>query len=387
VLVLLLAGCDQKPARFEPNRVFVRQQKLAEDLSDFGDPDLQRRIDEMHQLLELLFGTPDQPRLPQLVDQQWDGLLDLARLKQAAGPVGGDPAAGTGGLYRQYCAQCHGITGDGAGPLARLQDPYPRDFRRGIFKFKSTRSTGPPLDSDLQRILDKGIPDTGMPDFAALEAGQRTALIDYVKYLSIRGMFERDLIREVALELDEQEPLVQWDQRKQNPDRFEQSLDPWRYLLQYVTGRWRGAEQAVLPVPETPADWRAASRQARGRALFFSTATNCAECHGNTALGDGQTDEYDEWSKELEPSNAAALADYLALGALPPRRVTPRNLRVGVYRGSVQPQDFFRRMKNGIAGTTMPTIATEMSDADIWCLVAYVLALPEDSLTDDVAKP
>ena len=38
-------------------------------------------------------------------------------------------------LFAQHCAACHGISGDGAGPTAALLDPYPRDFRNGVFKY------------------------------------------------------------------------------------------------------------------------------------------------------------------------------------------------------------------------------------------------------------
>ena len=100
-------------------------------------------------------------------------------------------------------------------------------------------------------------------------------------------------------------------------------------------------------------------------------------------MGDGQTDDYDEWAKEMEPTVPDALADYLALGALPPRKVQPRNLREGIYRGGQRPEDLFLRIKNGITGTTMPAVAAQLSDDDIWHLVDFVRYLPNDLIREE----
>jgi mono/diheme cytochrome c family protein len=152
-------------------------------------------------------------------------------------------------------------------------------------------------------------------------------------------------------------------------------------LLVDVVAPWLAADEQVTAIAAQPEDYGTARSIARGRELFFTTLTNCGKCHGDTALGDGQTDDYDEWTKEIEPTNPDALADYLALGALPPRKAQPRNLRLATYRGGDRPEDMFVKVKNGIAGTTMPSVATQLSDADIWHLVAYARYLPDDPLS------
>ena len=43
-----------------------------------------------------------------------------------------------GKLFRNYCQQCHGLTGDGNGPGGRYLIPLPRDYRQGLFKFITT---------------------------------------------------------------------------------------------------------------------------------------------------------------------------------------------------------------------------------------------------------
>jgi mono/diheme cytochrome c family protein len=70
------------------------------------------------------------------------------------------------GLYREHCAHCHGITGDGAGPTAGFLNPYPRDYRKGWFKFKSTPLDVRPTHDDLKKIVLDGIPGTAMPSFS-----------------------------------------------------------------------------------------------------------------------------------------------------------------------------------------------------------------------------
>jgi hypothetical protein len=75
----------------------------------------------------------------------------------AAGPVWSDEAGGKHGLYRRHCAHCHGISGDGRGPTAMILNPYPRDYRPGVFKFKSNFNPHQPTDDDLRILLD-GVP-------------------------------------------------------------------------------------------------------------------------------------------------------------------------------------------------------------------------------------
>ncbi len=100
----------------------------------------------------------------------------------------------TQGLFRLHCVHCHGITGDGMGPTALFLKPYPRDYREGLYKFKSTPSNYPPTDDDLVRTLQEGIHGTAMPSFKLLPQAEIEALVEYVKYLSLRGQTELALI-------------------------------------------------------------------------------------------------------------------------------------------------------------------------------------------------
>ena len=43
-------------------------------------------------------------------------------------------------------------------PAAAVLEPYPRDYRRGVFKYTSTRAGAKPIRKDLQRTLYRGVP-------------------------------------------------------------------------------------------------------------------------------------------------------------------------------------------------------------------------------------
>jgi heme/copper-type cytochrome/quinol oxidase subunit 3/cytochrome c5 len=185
----------------------------------------------------------------------------------------------------------------------------------------------------------------------------------------------------VAVELDDDDRLLNPEMKEISPTRYAEQVKWLEVILADVVQPWLDASAQAMTVPAPPANYNSRPSIARGRELFFTTLTNCGKCHGDTALGDGQTEDYDEWTKDLEPTSPEALADYLALGALPPRKAQPRDQRIGLYRGGQQPEDLFVKIKNGIAGTTMPSVATQLSDDDSWHLVAYVRHLPSDPLS------
>src|SRR3954468_8937980 len=172
--VAALAGCGKvDPPPFRLHMTCVVSKQII--------PDHQKAIAD---ILDGMFGTPNEPfAMPETgLNQQY--------LKMAAGPVWSDEAGGKHGLYRRHCAHCHGISGDGHGPTAGILNPYPRDYRAGKFKFKSTFTAAQPTEADLKRIVHDGIPGTAMPSFGLLPPDEQQALVEYVKYLSIRGQTE-----------------------------------------------------------------------------------------------------------------------------------------------------------------------------------------------------
>jgi mono/diheme cytochrome c family protein/plastocyanin len=103
-------------------------------------------------------------------------------------PAERDAARAAGlGLYRQHCATCHGEAGDGAGESVPFLHDRPRNFTRGEFKFRSTRSGDLPTIEDLVRTLTVGIPGTEMPSFRrVLPPRDRAILARYVMSYSDR---------------------------------------------------------------------------------------------------------------------------------------------------------------------------------------------------------
>jgi len=85
-------------------------------------------------------------------------------------------------LYRQACAPCHGIGGDGRGPAAAGLHPKPHDFTTGMYKFRTTPLGTTPTDADLVRTIREGIPGTAMPAWKhLLSTSQQIALAQYLK--------------------------------------------------------------------------------------------------------------------------------------------------------------------------------------------------------------
>ncbi len=397
------SGCQKSPpAEFRFNEVeWKKQERLQLGEGESFPPEYRKQIGN---LVTALFGTPDDPAFPNQLGDPENPVVSLENLKMAAGPVNSDRAGNPRGLYREHCAHCHGISGDGAGPTAAFLNPYPRDFRLGKFKFKSTPLRQAPTDEDLVNILRNGIPGTAMPSFRTLNPQEIKALVDYVKYLTIRGQFERRLIAEIG-NLDD-EPLlpVDWMGQQQLAAESEAATDEESVteqreafeerLYDLVSGylndegildRWYQADDAITEVPPAPpaVDFAASAHQdlVNNGKLLFAGKANCVQCHGETGMGDGQTENFDDWVNDwaktsgVDPYAPATFQDFVKAGALPPRPIRPRNLRMPVLRGGSHPDDVYRRIANGIEGTPMPS-SPALSADEIWALVAYVKSMP-----------
>lgn len=387
----LMLGCSTEQPEFRFNEVEFHKQerKLLEDGEEF--PDYVRS--DIADLVTALFGTPQDPSFPVFEgdDDPAHQFVNIDNLKLAAGPVSSDREGRQIGLYREHCAQCHGVTGDGKGPTSGFMNPYPRDFRHGRFKFKSTKGRSPPTDEDLRRVIRQGITGTAMPSFKLLEDSEIDALVDYVKYLSLRGQFERLLISEID-KLDDARMLNLEDDEEQEPliDQLDFLLEDYYFTL---LDQWLNANDAgPSRVPPTPSGFPNATELiASGKSLFHGRA-NCGQCHGSTGLGDGQTNNYDVWTTDwletagVDPADPETYSEFIDAGAFPPRTVKPRNLRLRVFRGGNRPEDIYRRIAHGIDGTPMPA-ASALQEEEIWALVAYVMNMPDEPLSDRGIEP
>lgn len=394
-----LVGCDVPIESFSPNRVYVAKLEQSQSV------ELSAASVDAQAALERLFGTPDQPLWPDFLKEEHPelfGIVNLDRLTQAAGAVRSDEQDVHYGLFREHCVACHGISGNGQGPTSRFLNPYPRDFRLGKFKFKSTPIGKKPTRADLHQLLEAGIAGTSMPSFRLLKQAEREALSDYVIYLSVRGEVERQLMSAAAFQLDYEagDRLYDADAQLSTPDKFAQQWDMLKQTTIQVCRSWHETLDNEQPLPAPPAGYplfngeqpqaannaRLAASIANGRKLFQGPIANCASCHGPTGIGDGPTKNYDAWTKDwsegIDLQDKSQVAPWLKLGALKPVPILPRNLRTGVHRGGSRPADLYWRIVHGIDGTPMPAAALQpanpqgLTQEEVWDLVNFLLSLP-----------
>jgi mono/diheme cytochrome c family protein len=371
----MLTGCGQSVAEFHLDMIEMKKDKVS--------PQQQQQISD---ILTAMFGTPDDPFvLPQ-------SGLDVEKITLASGPVNRAATSGARGLFREHCMHCHGITGDGAGPTAVFLDPYPRDYRRGWFKYKSTRRDDRPTTDNLLRIVTDGIQGTAMPSFRLYPQVDREALVEYVKYLSMRGQMELALDEYVANNLTKETDPVpsdpaflqaklsviadQWKEPLQisvvdRPDdmKWEKITDPVERKKAHERSVAIGREMFLREKPGT-FDYTEENNGKKVTETIAVLGGGCIKCHGPTELGDGQTTDYDDWTKQVwskevwHSAESPPASELLPLGALPERHIIPRNLRLGVYHGGRRPLDIYYRVHEGIKGAPMPANADSLLTAE-----------------------
>jgi mono/diheme cytochrome c family protein len=183
-----------------------------------------------------------------------------ARFDRTVEPAAAAPAAATEGtpvaahapadgkaVYASKCAPCHGDGGTGEGPAAYLLYPKPRDFTRGVFKFRSTPTGELPTDADLLRTVTRGVPGTSMPAWRDLAEAERLAVVAHLKTLS---------------------------------PAFEEEPEP-----------------EPIEIGEPPA--LTAEAIAAGRVVY--ERMKCGECHGDRGRGDGPAADTlrDDWGQPI----------------------------------------------------------------------------------------
>lgn len=159
-------------------------------------------------------------------------------------------------VYLAQCAVCHGVQGDGAGFLADGFDVKPRDFTRGIYKFRSTADRELPRIEDIERTVREGVFGTTMPAWGQFLSDEEIA--DVSRYLIVFS------------------------------ERFQEA---WRH----------GEEPEPIEIPARPADLPALAERGRLKA----DELNCASCHGAEGRGDGSSAAtlMDDWRNPVDPGN------------------------------------------------------------------------------------
>ncbi len=146
-------------------------------------------------------------------------------------------------IYLHMCVFCHGKDGNGGGAAVDYLYPWPRDFRKGIFKFRSTPTGTLPQDADLYKTIVRGVPGTSMPAWGpALSPEDAWSLVNLIK--SFSNQF-----------------------RKEPP----------------------GEPLKIKEIASSPA------LVAKGKELY--QAKKCYRCHGDSGIGDGELSDslMDAW--------------------------------------------------------------------------------------------
>ena len=322
----------------------------------------------------------------------WDSATGEATLEGtlAHQPTAGDSCSIDGGnvlksgrgLYMRHCSHCHGTSGDGKGPTAEYLYPRPRDYRHGVFKFTSTNDMSKVSRKDFERVLKYGIPGTYMPSFLLLKDEEMHAIIEYVRFLSLRGEYERKLGNELAGDFSQKAV----DGRVKGGESREAIIGELTEFLaedlkeasvglgDELAEQWSAAdtEDATI-VPSVARVPDSIESRRRGRELYLSKTLNCADCHGVGGGGNGpQTIAFEKNPITNELYNEPGLHDVWD------NLNQPRNLKTGIYRGGRRPIDLFARIHAGIKGSRMPSFKNTPHE-DIWHIVNYVLSMPFES--------
>lgn len=322
--------------------------------------------------------------------ENWSAENGIASLTAAmeTPPAAGDTIVLNGGghlkagrqLYMRHCSHCHGTSGDGHGPTAEYLTPRPRDYRNGVFKFTSTTAQEKACREDIGRVLRNGVPGTYMPSFVPmLNDTELEIMVEYVRFLSMRGEFEGRLVAELAGDYSQSaiaNRRTGGESRSDIVNELKDFLssdinDSLEIVSEDLASAWVQAdtpEASVVPdvarVPDS-----AESRRI-GRELYLNTAINCADCHGISGQGNGpQTTIFEKNAATQELYPEPGLHDIWD------NVNQPRNLTQGIYRGGRRPIDLFCRIQAGIKGTRMPSFKT-LKHEDIWHIVNYVLSIP-----------
>ncbi len=231
--------------------------------------------------------------------------------------------------YDYYCRACHGSEGDGQGPAAFALFPPPSDLTRAIFKFSSVPAGELPTDSDLRRVVRRGLQGTAMMPWKIPEP-DLNAVVHYIK------TFAED---------------------------------------------WRDFE-AGEPIPPAPDPWQERMDQARhlGEQLYHGLA-QCQACHPAYAtrreIYQANLELRGVRLTELRPDLYAEKESDTAFGYPLP---APDLIDAPIRAGS-KPLDLYRLIAAGVGGTSMPTWHGALEDDQIWALAhysAYLIGLRRD---------
>jgi mono/diheme cytochrome c family protein len=338
---------------------------------------------ELRDALEDLFGTPAHPKV-ELISAETRQILQLDETTLKEGSR----------LYRLYCLQCHGLTGDGRGPTAKWVNPHPRDYRAGLFKFQSVdqadddrfwpqRPGEPPSDDkfrpprrdDLIRTILEGVEGTAMQSYNMLHETELNPIVSYVIHLSIRGQVEEEVLKAlkgaVAKE-DEAKGIFSTKEANLNLAAFLRGKRNSGGKVREVIDAWRDAQDdsrriRVAAYPIKDGDTAAFEQSVQnGYDIFVNrgpVSGGCTQCHYD--FGRKSKFKFDSWGT----------------------MVRPRELTKTTYRGGRRPVDLYYRIHSGINGSGMLKQGGQLTPDQIWDVVNFVRALPYPAMRKNLQPP
>ena len=219
------------------------------------------------------------------------------------------------GVYKEYCAQCHGLTGKGDGPAAGGLEPKPAIHANIPFEKL-------PMEY-LYNVINHGGAAVGkspnMP-YWNLTIGQQ-GVADVIAYL--KATFKGAPVVTAAPAAGQGDACVQPRKTAKAPDDFWAKTNPLAASA--------GAINA-------------------GKTLFLKTAqpVACAMCHGERGDGKG----------------------FMGAALAPP----PRNFTCGPMMKNLPDGQLFWIIKNGSPGTGMMSFAA-IPDEQVWQIIHYIRSL------------
>ena len=250
-------------------------------------------------------------------------------------------------LYQLRCAVCHGEKGAGDGPAAEFVDPRPRDFTRGLWKYKTSRGDLPPRDIDIVDTIKSGLTGTSMPGWSAMLTDRQIGdLVVLLKQFDASGT---------------------WAPKDAKNDDFDKE---GRYLkpnLRVITDEEPTKGQISY----------SAESVALGKKVFEE---NCRKCHGQAGRGNITSGKFleDDWGQRIWARDLTKPWSWRMTEASSESDQTARS----ESRRDETIRNIYTRASVGIRGTPMPAHGAAdagekdaISPADLWHVANYAYSL------------
>ncbi len=229
-------------------------------------------------------------------------------------------------LYKKNCQNCHGETGDGVGYASRYLSPSPRALGLEPMRYVSAKNRRA-TDSDIERVIQKGLVGTSMPGFPQLNLVELQAVVRYIRFLQNQGMLSK------FIELKDGETIDPQEKRD------------------WAIAQWTPNEPVDTPSWTVKNPHNNELELTRGRNLFESSG--CIQCHDS-------------------PGKKSQLFDSRGMP------IHSRDFSVEPLRRGRDLSQTYLTIKLGLPGTPHPS--SDLNDEQIELIANYVLSVTVDNV-------